>query len=43
MSEHEHEDESGTGEPDAEGREQAEDVVEELKEREDEIEDGEEG
>jgi hypothetical protein len=34
-------DESGTGEPEAEGRDQAADVAEELKAHEDEIEEGE--
>jgi hypothetical protein len=42
MNEEEHQGEAATGEPDAEGRESANEVVEELKEHEDEIEEGEE-
>lgn len=38
--ENETQEEATTGEPDAEGRDQAEDVVEELKEHEDELDEG---
>lgn len=39
-TEQQDQDETGTGEPEADGRDQAEDVVEELKEHEDELEEG---